>query len=114
MRRTLLYQVVGSRPVEEAKCGWGFVCIHPSPKVSRINDHSSFVFAAAASCFCFARRNPDRRRKLKKNTILRALPPYLFISFSVQIFVDGVVAQNNLFVWIDFRVARVVEINICQ
>jgi hypothetical protein len=104
--------VVGSRPVEEAKCGWGFVCIHPSPKVSRINDHSSFVFAAAASCFCFARRNPDRRRKLKKKYYSprpAPLPIYLLLGAD---FCGR--AQNNLFVWIDFRVARVVAINICQ
>ena len=87
----------------------------PQPQGSRINDHSSFAFAAA-SCFCFARKKSGPTAQIKKKTTLRAPPPYLlFISFSVQIFVDGVVvARNNLFVWIDFRVARVVAINICR
>lgn len=89
--------------------------LHP-PQPQGITDQRSFLVRVCCCgvLFLLCAKKSRPTRKLKKNTILRALPPYLFISFSVQIFVDGVVAQNNLFVWIDFRVARVVEINICQ
>ena len=93
--RILFNQSIDRPTGRGSKGGWASFASTPA-KVSRSNDHSSFVFAAC----CFALREESDVRKFKKNT---RRP--LLLSPSVPIFVQSRAEQT---VCLDrVRVARV-------